>query len=595
MSLRTRVLPAIGIAIATLALAFVYASVTARLGGRIALPTDDAYRYLACAAHRGELCAGSPSVTWSALLALPAFVVREHALVATSFWLGAVLFAITAVGVYAVARRIGGVLAGALAAVATLAIAPFAWAALSGTEVALTAALWVGALALFGRRGDSDTPGFALGLALIALGLARHEAIVVVGSICIAGSMATVTWRGLAAWIAPVVPAVCWLLVSHARGEAAPDLEALRGDGAPLAYAFAGLWLLGMFRSWRRSWLLALTPIAYLMVGGLAPAFPVFAITVGCAAATVPEGGWLPRARIAGAIVAMLALAALAVMPMRASVVQYAQEAADLDRRIAPLVPRLRGLTSIGAHDPGAVALYSAARVIALDGSDPTEGPGARFERLERLAPDRRPTHFVSSATALGFDALLGESLAFAGLGAKLAPRRSWTRGELQLIEARWDHVATAERPLTPHPGWHVVDRVDVADLDDEASHRWHADIGGKQRTLIHRETGPALAIDGGRTILGGERFRLDVDSARPVLLVLRTGGQRQYPDHDTLVTGATLRITSRAVSQTLAVPPPRGPLVEIEHRVPAGEERSISVETDGPYRVFHWFALQPD
>jgi len=579
-----RVAPAI-VALAAVALAIAYAYVTARLGGRIALPVDEAYRSLACAAHRDVSCAGSPSLSWPALLAIFGSITRGHALVIVAFSISAALYALTVAGTFVVARRIGGTLAGVLAAIATLAIAPFAYAALSGLEVALTAACWVGALALLDRQ--RDTPGIVLGAAVVVLGLTRQDALIVIVSIALAGVWGTTTWRGVAAWLVLLVPALGWRVIAHPRGEPMFELEALRGDGAPLAYAFAVLWLIGVLRMWSRpgAIVIAASPIAYLVVGGLAPAFPVFAIAVGCAAAS---GGWVPRI---GGIVAALALVGLAILPLRAGLQQYAQDAADLDRRVAVLVPRLRELTAIGAHDPGIVALYTDARVIALDG-DSLEGPGARFERLERLPPELRPTHFVTSPLALGFDALLGEPLAYAGLAPKLAPHRRWTRGELQLVEARWDHVLTAERPLTPRPNWHVVDRVDVADLDDERAHGWSAQTSGTQATLFHRDPG-ALLLDGGRTITGSERFTLEVDPARPVRLVLRTGGHRKYPDHEALSAGAALRIHG----QPLAIPWPwpHGTLVEVELALAAGASREILVETDRPYRVFHWFALQPD
>ncbi len=569
------------IALAAFGVAIAYASVTARLGGRIALPVDEAYAYLTCATQHA--CGGSPSVSWPALLALPGAVVKGHGLVTAAFWIGALLYAVTVAASFVVARRIGGALAGVLAAIATLSIAPLAWASLAGLEIALVTACWIGALALFDRR---DSPGLALAFVLVVLGLARHEAIVVVGLIALTGAWGTTTWRGLFAWLVPVLPAIAWCAISQtrARGQLI-DLEALRGEGAPLALGFSALWLLGAVRlCWRRTalaFLVVLTPIALLLVGGRAAAFPAFAIVVGCAAATFEPA---PRARLAGAIVAGLVIAGLAILPFRASVVQYAQDASDLERRVAPFTPRFVDATSIATHDPNAVAFYSGLPTIALDGHDPIEGPGARFERLERLAPG--PSHFISSPVALGFDALFGDVRAVGRAGPKLA--RGWKRGDVQWIEADWDHVLAGERPLTPHPGWRIVDRIDVADLADEAAHDWRATTSGKQATLLHRETaGPVL--DGGRTITGGERFVIDVDPARPARLILRTGGNRQYPDHEA-VAAASLQIAGKPV----AVPAPRGPLVELEIELPAGQ-REITVATDRPYRAFHWFVLQRD
>ena len=160
-------------------------------------------------------------------------------------------------------------------------------------------------------------------------------------------------------------------------------------------------------------------------------------------------------------------------------------------------------------------------------------------------------------------------------------------------MEARWDHVATAERPLAVPAGWRVVDRIDVGDLEDEAAHHWQARTSGKQATLLHREVTTTLLLDGGRTVVGEQRFAITVDPARPIRLVLRTGGNGQYPDHERTV-GATLQIAGKS----LVVPPPRGPLIEIAIALdlaPGDRERVLTVDTDRPYRVFHWFVLQPD
>jgi hypothetical protein len=580
-----RRLPPLAIALGALGLAIAYALVTARLAGRLALPADDAYAYLTCATQRA--CAGSPSASWPALLAIPGAVVQGHGLVVVAFWIGALLYAITAATAFVLARRLGGALAGVLAAVATLAIAPLAWASLAGLEVALVTACWLAALALFDGRADADRPGAALTIVLIALGLAHRDAIVVVAAIALAGAWGTTSWRGLVAWFVPVLPALAWGVISQTRArDQMIDLEALRGDGAPLAYAFAVLWVIGAVRLVRRrsalALLVVLTPIAVLLVGGRAAAFPAFAVVVGSAASTLDLA---PRARLAGALVAILTTTGLAVLPLRASLLQYAQDASDLDRRVAPFTPRFADATSIATHDPGAVGYYSGSRAIALDGSDPLEGPGARYERLERLAPG--PSHFLSSPTALGFDVLFGEVRAVGRAGPRLAPR-AWTRGEVHWIEADWDRATAGERPLAPHPGWRVVDRIDLADLADEAAHHWRAATSGKQATLLHRETAGPI-VDGGRTITSDEQFVIESDPARPVRLILRTGGQRQYPDQPA-VAGATLQLAGRSVT----IPPPRGPLVELEIELPAGQ-REITVVTDRPYRAFHWFVLQPD
>lgn len=49
--------------------------------------------------------------------------------------------------------------------------------------------------------------------------------------------------------------------------------------------------------------------------------------------------------------------------------------------------------------------------------------------------------------------------------------------GDMQVIAANWDHVGTGERPLVDHPGWAVVDRIDIADLAERRA-RWRGAQG---------------------------------------------------------------------------------------------------------------------
>jgi hypothetical protein len=122
------------------------------------LPIEDAYIYLTYAKQFGRgapftyftgggYSAGSTSVIWPMILA-PFWTLgaRGEALVWVSFSLCAALYAATGVLCGALVRRMFGVVPGVLAACAALAIAPFAFTALSGMEVALASALLVAAI-----------------------------------------------------------------------------------------------------------------------------------------------------------------------------------------------------------------------------------------------------------------------------------------------------------------------------------------------------------------------------------------------------------------------------------------------------------------
>jgi hypothetical protein len=186
---------------------------------------------------------------------------------------------------------------------------------------------------------------------------------------------------------------------------------------------------------------------------------------------------------------------------------------------------------------------------------------------------------------------------------------------DMQLIEARWDHVGTGERPLTAHDGWAVVDRVDIADLASERAHGWRGTLGRRVQgdptarwSLVERETGRGhgLVIDGGRTIRRdgdgaiGETFAIELDPAKPTRLLLRTGGQQNVPWHETITKPVSLDVADadgRALAH-VTVPPPTGAFLEVPIELPAhafaDAHPTIRVTASGPYRAYHWFVLQP-
>jgi len=178
----------------------------------------------------------------------------------------------------------------------------------------------------------------------------------------------------------------------------------------------------------------------------------------------------------------------------------------------------------------------------------------------------------------------------------------------MQVIVATWDHVGTGERPLTDHAGWAIVDRIDVADLASEAAHHWAGALGRRtigdptaRWSVVGREAGAhGLILDGGRTIRGGtERFTIAIDPARPVRLVLRTGGARSYPFHESIEHPVGLRIlddAGREVARaTLPAPTADGAFAEVSFALPAGTSPVVRTEASAPYRAFHWFVLQPE
>jgi hypothetical protein len=365
----------------------------------------------------------------------------------------------------------------------------------------------------------------------------------------------------------------------------------------------------------------------------IAPAFPLLAITAGCAFA--PLGPFWPRASraprghrrwrghglsaAAGLVAAAFAVAALPRLVADARL--FAQGVMDRNAQVVTVGEYIHRKLP-GAHvmvqDPGAIAYYGDARITELVGGSANHGAGALLELLEDLPPDERPTHFAvyadraDAADALGITELFGEVVlhtAFqTGRGPVLDPRRMIGGPDLQLIAASWYHVGTGERPLNDHTGWEIVDRIDVADLASEAAHRWAGALGrpsvgdpAARWSVVGREVGAhGLVFDGGRTIRGGtERFTITIDPAKPVRLVLRTGGARAYRFHEPIDHPVPLRVLDPAGREiahaTLPAATATGGFAEVTFALPAGTSPVLRTEASSPYRAFHWFVLQTE
>ena len=417
------------------------------------------------------------------------------------------------------------------------------------------------------------------------------------------------------------------------------------GD-SPLVWprVIAALWLVGAVRVlvWARRtrrWLVGLLIVgsppalvlAVIASSGawsfhnyryIAPAFPLLVVTAACALLPVPlPETWRYRRWFrAGWSVATLALAgafAYAGLPgIRADLALFAQNAADLNRQVVTLGRYVHDKlpeASIMFHDAGAVAYYGDRPVYDMLGlvtnrqaDVANHGPGARFEFLESLPPERRPTHFVYYPGWMGQHEFFGRVVLQTPLGRPFHRRRLVGGYDMQLIEATWDHVHTAERPLEPVPGWRVVDRVDIADRASERAHGWSGALGRRafadptaKWSVFHRDVRvTGLALDGGRSIRGRtERFTITVDPARPVRLVLRTGGEPSYRHHPAIQRPVEVVVSGPAGELARAqLPPPTGPFVEVAFDLRL-DAPVVTLETKatGAYRVFHYFVLQPE
>ena len=678
------------IALLAIAIIWGFAATTLWHTPRMGLPLDDSYIYLTYAKQFGRgqpftyfpgggYSAGSTSVLWPMLLA-PFWTLgaRGHALVWVSFLVCGALYLATALGVYRFVRELAGHVIGFLGGILVLTIAPFAWCALSGMEVAFASALLVATLLLLLRAPREGAPSKKLAFCLAALSLSRPEAMLLAGAIaglCAIDRLRRRNWRAAAWWLAPLVAPLVWLVANRVlAGNFFPNTGVAKShfylpgfdwtywghtvlqqsgrlfralfwdDDGPLVLPriFALLYLAGSVRIvlWARRekrWLVGVlaivSPIVMMLAvvasSGLwsfqnfryiAPALPVLCIPAGCALAT-PR--FLPRLEgwvwLATATALVATVAGFAVPRLRADMRLFAQGAMDTNTQVVAIgeyLHRKQPGASVMFHDAGAIAYYGDGRVYDMLGlvtnhqaGVANNGPGARFEFLESLPPERRPTLFAYYPGWMGTNDFFGDVLMHTSLQPGFDRRRLVGEYDMQVIAASWDHVGTAERPFNDHTGWAIVDRLDIADLASERDHHWVGRMGRRsfgdptaRWSFVEREVGPhGLAIDGGRTIRdGGERFTITIDPSKPARLVIRTGGQKSYPWHEEIDRPVTLRLFAgtRELGH-LEVAPPTGTFSELTFEVPAhvsdGPQLELHTEASGRYRVFHWFVLQTD
>ncbi|MGN6108664.1 MAG: hypothetical protein ACTHU0_26395, partial [Kofleriaceae bacterium] len=627
----------------------------------------------------GGYSAGSTSVLWPMVLA-PFWTLgaRGHALVWVSYLMCAALYILTCLGVWRVVHRLAGELAGVLAAVAVLAIAPFAWTSLSGMEVAFASALLVAIVLLLLDQPATGAPSKRLIACLAAASLSRPEAtMIVLGIVAVAVAMRLRRreLRAAAWWAAPLIAPLAWVIANKLfAGQLFPNTgvakshfylpgfdwtywydavvtttgKMLRGlfwdATSPLVWPklVAVAWLAGAVRIalWARRERRALVGVlilgapfalvlAVIASSGLwsfqnyryiAPAFPLWMIPVGVALApprwlarVAPRRGALGWQLAAAAVVALFARAALP--GLRADARLFAQGAMDTNTQVVAIGEYLhRKLpdASVMFHDAGAIAYYGDGRVYDMLGlvtnhqaGIANHGAGSRFEFLEAMPPAERPTHFAYYPSWLGTTEFFGQVLLATPLRPALDARRLAGDGNMQIIVANFDHAGTGERPLGEHPGWRVVDRIDIAHLASERAHGWSGALGRRRMgdptarwSLVTRETGArGLIVEGGRTIRGGrEQFSLVVDRSRPTRLVLRSGGPATHPWHEEIrapVELVLLDASGRELART-TLAAPTGAFVEYVFELPAGIDR-ITTSARAPYRAYHWFALQPE
>ncbi|MFN8378560.1 MAG: hypothetical protein U0452_07800 [Anaerolineae bacterium] len=273
---------------------------------------------------------------------------------------------------------------------------------------------------------------------------------------------------------------------------------------------------------------------------------PMFALIYALATAAVL---WFPRRRWVGVGLAVLALAgSLLTVPefMRAYVVNVGYVNAQplpMARWLAANAPE--GAV-VAVHDVGMMRYMGGRTTLDLVGLTTPgaadywrNGPGSVAEFLDRQRPDLVASYGVGHGLGLGYieaTSLYGEPLA--RFTTTLDPALNVALASDMQGIFRPDY-APADRAQTPlaipsraryTAGMEIVDTVDVADVESERAHeyRWVGDLPGFQTEVFQFATSGCLedadctVVDGGRRINGEERFALDTEPGRDLVLISR-------------------------------------------------------------------------
>ena len=190
----------------------------------------------------------------------------------------------------------------------------------------------------------------------------------------------------------------------------------------------------------------------------------------------------------------------------------------------------------IAVNDAGALRYFSRRRTIDLVGlttagnSAPwRHGSGSLFERLEAMPPGQRPQYFAIFPNWFNFP----EGIFLQPLHRIRVLEPSIIDAEKVLYQAHWAAGLSGEairNQTLLEEGWRVVDKVDVADLENERRHGYQSAVwvpgSGEANLLLALSAADdpqAVYIDGGRTITGGERMEVALNAGQPAAVIMRT------------------------------------------------------------------------
>jgi len=263
----------------------------------------------------------------------------------------------------------------------------------------------------------------------------------------------------------------------------------------------------------------------------------------------------------------------------------------------------------LAINDAGALRYFGNRRTVDLVGLTSAgnsaswrEGSGSIFEHLEAMPPAQRPEYFAIFPNWFNFP----EGIFLEPLHRIRVFEPSIIDAEKVLYRANWHPSLNGDvlrNETLMEAGWRVVDRIDIADLDSENRHDYRSTVwvpgSGEANLLLclQAEKGSqGVYIDGGRTVTGGERMRVELEPGKPALMIMRT------------VTGIAQHFEVRANGEPIAtvkLPGGRGRnWLELNVGQISGADRDSLVEIETlpihyggdlrPIVSFHYWFLQP-
>jgi len=262
----------------------------------------------------------------------------------------------------------------------------------------------------------------------------------------------------------------------------------------------------------------------------------------------------------------------------------------------------------IGITDAGIIGYFGERRIYDLVGlTTPDQGIhwrqglGSCFERLENLPPEDLPDYIVSFPFLWGEINFLGKPLH----NAPLLKNLTTMSNDFVVYEQDWSLLHSGDLPKEMPPDFQLADSLDVADLRDEAAHRYQWREAAERpvgwsypnpRNFFHKAPGTGKIIaDGGRNLTDCETFVVRLKPGKPVLVIARTESQNtavaQVSVNGTRIGRLMVSGTPGRFWQEPSLLIPGEHITETKNQIQVTFDRDVS--KSGSFHSYHYWFFQ--